>query len=72
MRYNPRRVLNAGLADGECLERLWAYLRKFSYITKSMSAGHRVDALSSALLHYTFRMKKKMSKQMITCIVYDN
>jgi len=54
------------LTDGECMERLWSYLRKYANITKSMSYGHRIDALSDALLHYTFRMKNKLSIRIVT------
>jgi hypothetical protein len=37
------------------MERLWAYLRPFSAITKEMTQSHRVDLLSDALRHYKCR-----------------
>ncbi|XP_071843471.1 uncharacterized protein [Apostichopus japonicus] len=42
-----------GRTDGECMERLWSFLRKFSHITKEMTQSHRIDLLSNALLHYS-------------------
>ncbi|XP_046841701.1 uncharacterized protein LOC124435790 [Xenia sp. Carnegie-2017] len=54
---NPRRKEGFGLTDGEMLERLWAYIRKFSRMTKEMRPSHRVDVLSDALLHYGKKTK---------------
>ena len=62
VQYNPRRLTNAGLADGECMERLWTYLRKFADVTKSMSSDRRTDVLSSALLHYATKTRESMGK----------
>jgi len=44
-----------GLVDGETMERMWSYLRMFSKITKEMTPGHRIEQLSHALLHYSYR-----------------
>ena len=44
-----------GLTDGEVMERLWSYLRRFSSITKEMTPSHREDLLTEALLHYSHR-----------------
>ena len=52
IRYSPRRVPGFGLTDGEGIERLWSYLRKFSVITKEMTPVHRDSLLSDALSHY--------------------
>lgn len=52
-RYSPRNKLGFGLCDGENLERLWAYLGKFSRTTKEMSSANRIDALTDALCYYT-------------------
>lgn len=41
-----------GLTDGEVLERLWSFLRRFSKMTKEMRPSHRVDVLTDALLYY--------------------
>ena len=41
-----------GLSDGEVMERLWSFLRRFSRMTKEMRPAHRVDVLSHALLYY--------------------
>lgn len=58
--YNPRRVDGAGLTDGECMERLWSYLRKFSKMTKEMTSDNRVDVLSCALFHYSRLQMEKI------------
>ena len=54
--YSPRRCPGLGLTDGEGIERLWSYLRKFSYMTKETKPNRRTDILSEALLHYARRM----------------
>ena len=46
-----------GLTDGEAIERLWAYLRKFSTITKEMTPVHRDSLLNEAL---SFHRSKKL------------
>jgi len=56
IKYSPRRVPGFGLTDGEVLERLWSFLRRFGKMTKEMRPNHRVDVLSDALLFYA---KKK-------------
>ncbi len=53
--YSPRRNEGFGLTDGEGIERLWSYLRKFCYMTKEMTPSRRTDILSEALLHYAKR-----------------
>ena len=50
---NPRNIPGYTLSDGEAVERLWSYLRRFSAMTKEMRPAHRVDVLSHALLHYS-------------------
>ncbi|XP_046864676.1 uncharacterized protein LOC124459200 isoform X3 [Xenia sp. Carnegie-2017] len=55
VKFSPRRLDGFGLTDGEAIERLWAYLRGFSAITKEMSASRRVDLLTDALLHLSRR-----------------
>lgn len=49
-----------GICDGENVERLWSYLRRFSAITKEMSPSHRTDLLTEALLHYTTKKTKAL------------
>ena len=49
-----------GLSDGETMERLWSYLRRFSRMTKEMRPSHRVDVLTSALVYYGIRTKEKL------------
>ncbi|XP_071843466.1 uncharacterized protein [Apostichopus japonicus] len=53
MSYSTRWKKAFGRTDGECMERLWSFLRKFSHITKEMTQSHRIDLLSNALLHYS-------------------
>ncbi len=49
VQFNPRNLSGFGLSDGEVLERLWSYLRRFSSMTKEMRPSHRIDVLSDAL-----------------------
>ena len=48
-KYSPRNLDGFGLTDGEVVERLWAYLRRFARMTKEMRPSHRVDVM----LYYT-------------------
>lgn len=52
MKFNPRNIPGFGLSDGEVLERMWSYLRRFSSMTKEMRPTHRIDVLSDALHYY--------------------
>ncbi|XP_030297532.1 uncharacterized protein LOC115596498 isoform X2 [Sparus aurata] len=63
--YSCRNVEGAGLADGEQLERLWSYLRRFGKVTKEMTPSHRVDLLTDALLHYSSRIRKSQAKALV-------
>lgn len=58
--YSPIRTKGIGLSDGEVMERLWSYLRRFSRMTKEMRPSHRVDILSSALLYYCQQTKLRL------------
>ena len=49
-----------GLSDGETMERLWSYLRRFSRMTKEMRPSHRIDVLTSALVYYGMQTKEKL------------
>ncbi len=51
-----------GLSDGEGMERLWSYLRRFGRMTKEMRPSHRIDVLVHALLHYASKKKDGLSK----------
>ena len=62
LQHSPRRVLGFGLSDGEQLERLWSYLRRFGKMTKEMRPSHRIDVLSDALLHYSQQCKDNLRK----------
>ena len=53
--YSTRWLQGFGVTDGEEMERLWAFLRRFSVITKEMTPSHRIDLLSDGLLHYRQR-----------------
>lgn len=61
--YSPRNVSGFGLTDGEGVERLWSYLRRFSRMTKEMRPSHRIDVLTDALLHYAQQAIKRLCKQ---------
>lgn len=47
-----QRASGFGLTDGEGMERLWSFLRRFARVTKEMTPSHRLDLLTDALLHY--------------------
>ncbi len=58
--YGPLRCEGIGLSDGEVMERLWSYLRRFSRMTKEMRPAHCIDVLSHALVYYGIRKKAKL------------
>ena len=60
--YSPRVLTGCGLTDGEATERLWSYLRRFSKTTKEMRPSHRIDVLTSCLLHYASKVRQKVGK----------
>ena len=43
IKYSPRRCAGIGLSDGEGMERLWSYLRRFCRMRKEMRPSHRID-----------------------------
>ena len=57
--FGPRRCDGVGLSDGEMMERLWSYMRRFSRMTKEMRPSHRIDVLCSALVYYGLQKKRK-------------
>ena len=61
-KYSPRNLDGFGLTDGEVVERLWAYLRRFARMTKEMRPSHRVDVLMDALLHYSRLSVQRLGK----------
>jgi len=61
--FSPLRCDGLGLSDGEVMERMWSYLRRFSRMTKEMRPAHRVDILSHALLYYGFKTKQKLGNE---------
>ena len=60
--YGPTRYSEIGLSDGEVMERLWSYLRRFSRMTKEMRPAHRIDVLTQALVYYGLKSKSKLGK----------
>ena len=58
--YGPLHCQGLGLSDGEVMERMWSYLRRFSRMTKEMRPAHRVDIISHALLYYGIKTKQKL------------
>ncbi|RMX52982.1 hypothetical protein pdam_00025094, partial [Pocillopora damicornis] len=67
IKYSPRRIDGIGLTDGEGTERLWAFLRDYSRITKEMAADKRIDVLTDGLLHYGDQLREKFGK---ACLIY--
>ena len=55
------RTVGIGLSDGEVMERLWSYLRRFGKMTKEMQPSHRIDVLTHALLYYSAQKIEKIS-----------
>ena len=58
----PLRCEGIGLSDGEVMERLCSYLRRFNRMTKEMRPAHRTDVLVHALVYYGMRKKEKLGK----------
>ena len=58
--FGPLRCKGIGLSDGEVMERLWSYLRRFSRMTKEMRPSHRTDVLVHALVYYGIKKKERM------------
>lgn len=50
------------MTDGEGMERLWSYLRRFSRMTKEMRPSHRLDILSDALQYYMNKVSDGFSE----------
>lgn len=67
--YSPLNCEGIGLSDGEVMERMWSYLRRFSKLTKEMRPSHRIDVLTNALLHYGHLTKLKLRK--IHVVIYN-
>lgn len=60
--FGPLRCDGIGLSDGEVMERLWSYLRRFNRMTKEMRPSHRTDVLAHALVYYGMQKKKKLGR----------
>lgn len=65
---SPRHKEGFGLTDGEVLERLWSFLRRFCRMTKEMRPSHRTDILTDALLHYCRLSARNLSKFYTHCM----
>ncbi|XP_071853693.1 uncharacterized protein [Apostichopus japonicus] len=64
-KLSPRRLEGFCLSDGEQVERLWSFLRKFSTITKEMTPSNRIDALTDGLLQYTRKIGRNLAKLLV-------
>lgn len=60
--YSPTYTEGIGLSDGEGMERIWSYLRRFARITKEIRPAHCIDILTHSLLYYGLVSKKKFRK----------
>ncbi|XP_056095222.1 uncharacterized protein LOC130073689 [Rhinichthys klamathensis goyatoka] len=65
IKYSTRRLDGFGLTDGEGMERLWSFLRRFARVTKEMTPSHRLDLLTDALLHYGRRKSTDLEMQLL-------
>ena len=68
LRYNPRHLTGFGLTDGEGVERLWSYLRRFGRMTKEMRPSHRIDILCDALLQYARKSANRLRMLILMCV----
>ena len=59
VRFHPE----FGLTDGEGVERLWSFIRRFTAITKEMTPSHRIDLLTDGLIHYGRRKNANIGKK---------
>ena len=48
------------MSDGETMERLWSYLRRYARMTKEMRPSHRIYVLTGALVYYGIKTKAKL------------
>ena len=55
-----------GLSDGEGMERLWSYMRRFSAMTKEMRPSHRIDVLTDAIVFYAKKTVTNFGKSLFT------
>lgn len=67
-----RRLEGFGMFDGECVERLWAYLRPFYKTTKEMTTNHRIHLLDEALLHFIKRKNYGLGIETVQLLLYKN
>ena len=68
LKFSPRNKPGFGMTDGEVVERLWSYLRRFARMTKEMRPAHRIDDLSDALFHYSHKSKENLGDLLTTLI----
>ncbi|XP_071815309.1 uncharacterized protein [Apostichopus japonicus] len=66
--YSTRWRKDYGLTDGEGMEKLWSYLRKFAHITKEMTPSHRIDLLSDALRHFAMGKVCNQAASLCLCL----
>lgn len=67
--FGPLRCEGIGLSDGETMERLWSYLRRFGQMTKEMRPSHRADVLAHALVYYGIKTKEKLGNHTVRSIL---
>ena len=70
VQYSPRHCEGFGLSDGEGMERLWSYLRRFSRMTKEMRPSHRIDVLTDAIIYYRWKAVNNIGNYDILHSVY--
>ena len=65
IKYNPQNILGFGLSDGEVVERVWSYLRRFAAMTKEMHPSHQIDVLSDGLSYYCQKSARNLGRFLI-------
>eukprot|EP00794_Sanderia_malayensis_P020812 gene20812-22855_t len=63
--YAVRFHSEFGLTDGEGVERLRSFIRRFTAITKEMTPSHRIDLLTDGLIHYARRKNSNIEKTLM-------
>ena len=58
--FSPLHVDGIGLSDGEVMERIWSYLRRFSRMTKEIRPSHRREILCHAMQYYSIQRIEKL------------
>ena len=65
--FSPWNKPDFGMTDGEVVEWLWSYLRRFARMIKEMHPAHR-SVLSDALFHYFRKSKENLGDYVLSLL----